>query len=115
MVRWGMMSGGEICGVAKQRGGGGMAKEFGKRHLYSGGNGFDYVHAEAGDFEDGVPFTAAEQRRYRKAEAVGGYGRDVPSLRCIRYEGRRYRVRYTCFSNAGSHWFVVRGRKIYIG
>ena len=44
-----------------------------------------------------------------------GYGKvDKPSPFKINFNGKLYRVRFTCTSNVASHWFIVRGRKIHI-
>lgn len=47
-------------------------------------------------------------------QTASGYGRKLTSGRKIRFEGRDYRLYVTCFSNAGSTWFTVKGRKIFI-
>ena len=44
-----------------------------------------------------------------------GYGKvDKPSPFKINFNGKLYRVRFTCTSNVASHWFTVKGRKIHI-
>ena len=32
----------------------------------------------------------------------------------INFEGKLYRLHTTCFSNCGSTWFTVRGKKIFV-
>lgn len=44
-----------------------------------------------------------------------GYGkRNCPSPYKINFNGKLYRVRFTCISNVASHWFTVGKRTIYI-
>ena len=92
-----------------------MTKDFTRRDVYRGENGFLYVRASAEDLIDGVAMSAAEKARHDAAQREGGYGRNVPSLRCIMFEGRIRRLRYTCFSNVASHWFADGGgRTVYV-
>lgn len=43
-----------------------------------------------------------------------GYGAKLNSGLKVRFNGKTYRLYQTCYSNAASTWFMVRGRKIFI-
>lgn len=47
-------------------------------------------------------------------ETASGYGARLNSGYKIHFEGRLYRLYTTIYSNAGSTWFKVGGRKIYV-
>lgn len=43
-----------------------------------------------------------------------GYGKKIPSHRCVKFNGRVYRVYITQISNAGSAWIMVKGEKLFL-
>lgn len=47
-------------------------------------------------------------------QTASGYGSKLVSRYKINYEGKNRRVYVTCFSNSGSSWFKVRGKKIFV-
>lgn len=47
-------------------------------------------------------------------QTASGYGGKLNTGRSIMFEGRKYRLYCTQYSNAGSVWFKVKGRTIYI-
>jgi hypothetical protein len=47
-------------------------------------------------------------------QTASGYGRKLTQRYKINFEGKQYRLYTTIFSNAGSTWFQVKGRKIYV-
>ena len=47
-------------------------------------------------------------------QTTSGYGAKLTNSYKISYEGKLYRIYTTCYSNAGSSWFTVKGQKIYI-
>jgi len=48
-------------------------------------------------------------------QTSSGYGSKLTSSRCIKLpDGRTRRIYITCYSNAGSAWITVNGKKIYI-
>lgn len=47
-------------------------------------------------------------------QTASGYGRRLTSRYKIDFNGKQYRLYTTIFSNAGSTWFKVKGRTIYI-
>lgn len=48
------------------------------------------------------------------SQTASGYGRKLTTSHKIHYEGKLYRIYATCFSNAASHWFTVKGKRIYV-
>jgi hypothetical protein len=48
-------------------------------------------------------------------QTASGYGRKLTTPLKISFNGKLYRIYCTCFSNAGSNWFIVKGEKIYVG
>lgn len=47
-------------------------------------------------------------------QTASGYGRKLTSRYKINFNGKLYRLYTTIFSNAGSTWFVAKGRKIFV-
>lgn len=47
-------------------------------------------------------------------ETASGYGARLNSGYKISYCGKLYRIYTTIYGNAGSSWFKVKGRKIYV-
>lgn len=47
-------------------------------------------------------------------ETATGYGRRLNSGLKIHFEGRLRRIYVTCYGNAGSSWFIIKGRRIYV-
>jgi hypothetical protein len=47
-------------------------------------------------------------------QTASGYGRKLVNGYKINFEGKLYRLYTTCFSNCGSTWFTVRGKKIFV-
>jgi len=48
-------------------------------------------------------------------QTASGYGAKLTSSYKINFEGKFYRLYVTQYGNAGSTWFRVRGRKIFVG
>jgi hypothetical protein len=48
------------------------------------------------------------------SQTASGYGSKLTSSFKISYEGKLYRLYTICFSNSGSTYFTVKGRKIYV-
>lgn len=48
-------------------------------------------------------------------QTASGYGRKLTNRYKISFNGKEYRLYTTIFSNAGSTWFKVKGRTIYVG
>jgi hypothetical protein len=47
-------------------------------------------------------------------ETATGYGAKLTSTRKIHFNGRPHRLYVTQHANAGSTWFMARGRKIFV-
>lgn len=47
-------------------------------------------------------------------QTASGYGKKLNSGLKISFNGKLYRLYTTIFSNNGSIWFIVKGRKIYV-
>lgn len=47
-------------------------------------------------------------------QTASGYGRKLTQRYKISFNGKEYRLYTTIFSNAGSTWFKVKGRTIYV-
>lgn len=47
-------------------------------------------------------------------QTASGYGAKLTSSFKISFEGKLYRLYHTCYGNASSCWFTVKGRKIYV-
>lgn len=47
-------------------------------------------------------------------QTASGYGAKLTTNWKINFNGKLYRVYATCYGNAASNWFTVKGRKIYV-
>ena len=47
-------------------------------------------------------------------QTATGYGRKLTLREKISFNGKTYRLYFTCFSNCGSVWFVAKGVKHFI-
>lgn len=47
-------------------------------------------------------------------QTASGYGRKLTTGLKIQFNARAYRLYSTCYSNAGSVWFVAKGQKIFV-
>ena len=47
-------------------------------------------------------------------ETASGYGKRLNSGLKISFNGKLYRIYVTIFSNAGTCWFVTKGRRIIV-
>ena len=48
------------------------------------------------------------------SQTASGYGAKLTSRYKISYEGKEYRLYSSCYGNAASNWFKVKGRKIFV-
>jgi hypothetical protein len=48
------------------------------------------------------------------SQTASGYGRKLTNACKINFNGKLYRLYSTIFSNSGSVWFTVRGKKIFV-
>lgn len=49
-----------------------------------------------------------------RLQTASGYGSRLNSGLKIHFEGKLRRIYVTCYGTAGSSWFIVKGRKIYV-
>ena len=47
-------------------------------------------------------------------QTASGYGAKLTNSYKILFEGRKYRIYTTIYSNSGSSWFKCKGKKIYV-
>ena len=47
-------------------------------------------------------------------QTASGYGKKLTSSYKIHFEGKLHRLYVTCYSNSGSHWFITKGKKIFV-
>jgi len=47
-------------------------------------------------------------------ETSSGYGGKLTSAYKVSFCGKLYRLYSTCYSNLASHWFTVKGEKIFV-
>ncbi len=47
-------------------------------------------------------------------QSATGYGAKLTTGYKINFNGKLFRVYCTCYGNAGSCWFISRGRKIFV-
>jgi len=63
--------------------------------------------------EDLIEAPLQWQREGRQQTATG-YGAKLTTSRKIRFNGKEYRIYCTCYSNSGTCWFTVKGRRINV-
>lgn len=47
-------------------------------------------------------------------QTATGYGNKLTTRHKINFNGKEYRLYATCYSNAASIWFTVKGQRIYV-
>jgi hypothetical protein len=47
-------------------------------------------------------------------QTATGYGSKLTMTQKINFNGKLYRLYCTCYGNAGSVWFIAKGKKIYV-
>jgi hypothetical protein len=85
-------------------------KEFLEADVVKSGE-FERIYADRSDLVYDPP---EWMKRRGLQETASGYGKRLNSGLKIHFEGRLYRIYVTQFSNAGTAWFKVRGRKIIV-
>ncbi len=43
-----------------------------------------------------------------------GYGKKIPTHRGVVINGRKHRVYVVCYSNAGSEYVIIKGKRYYL-
>ena len=71
---------------------------------------FPRLFASQGDLID----APLDWQRRGLSQTASGYGAKLTTSRKISFDGKLYRVYCTCYGNAGSCWFVAKGRKIWV-
>lgn len=74
-------------------------------------SGYKRISAEREDLEWSPPEWMARGLQ----ETSSGYGNRLNSGYMIHFDGKRYRVYTTIFSNCGTCWFKAKGEKIIVG
>lgn len=71
---------------------------------------FPHIYADTQDLVDAEP----DWMKRGLQQTATGYGARLNSGRKINFNGKLYRVYITQYSNAGSAWFISKGRKIFV-
>lgn len=48
------------------------------------------------------------------SQTASGYGKKLTTRYKITHRGRLYRIYATCYSNAASHYIIVKGKNLYL-
>lgn len=75
---------------------------------YAGDNGRIFAD------ESELLYAPLEWQKRGLQETATGYGAKLTSPYKIRFEGKLRRLYVTVFSNAGSTWFILKGKKIFV-
>jgi len=70
----------------------------------------DHIYADRSELID----SPTDWQKQGLQETASGYGNRLNSGLKIRFCGRDYRIYVTQFSNAGTAWFKVKGRRIVV-
>ena len=73
-----------------------------------------YARISTGNFRDELKYAPPDWMKRGLQETATGYGKRLNSGYMIHFNGKRYRVYVTCFSNAGTAWFKAGGRRIIV-
>lgn len=65
------------------------------------------------DRED-LTYNPPDWMRRGLQQTRSGYGNKLNTGLSINFNGKLYRLYSTCYSNAGSVWFTVKGKRIYV-
>ena len=87
-----------------------MAKQFTDTDVQYTDTRFPRIYCDREDLID-APLWWHEQGLQQTAS---GYGRKLTNRYKISFNGKEYRLYTTIFSNAGTTWFKVKGRTIYV-
>ena len=68
------------------------------------------INAESSDLVD----APLDWQKRGLQQTASGYGRKLTNSKKISFNGRLYRLYTTIFSNSGSTWFTVKGKKIFV-
>ncbi len=73
-----------------------------------------YPRIFLGDYHKELLYDPPEWMSRGLQETASGYCKRLNSGYKISFNGKLYRLYTTIFSNNGTTWFVVKGRKIYV-
>ena len=86
-------------------------KEFTQADISNPDAQFPTIYA---DKQTELVYDPPEWKKRGLQETASGYGRKLNSGYKIHYNGKLYRIYVTIFSNAGTSWFVAKGKKIHV-
>src|SRR5437868_7714124 len=90
------------------RDGGWTVKEFTSKDVRYHPGSYGRIYADPGDLVNcPLPWQRAGLQ-----QTASGYGARLTTDKKINYGGRLYRLYATCYSNAASVWFTVKGVRI---
>jgi len=73
-----------------------------------------YARISCDNFRDDLEYDPPAWFAAGLQETATGYGSRLNSGYFIRFNGKRYRVYITCWSNSGTAWFKTKGRRIVV-
>lgn len=85
-------------------------KEFTEADVTNPDSQFPRIYCDKSD----LVYDPPEWMKRGLQQTASGYGKKLNSGLKIHYNGKLYRIYTTIFSNAGSSWFISKGRKIYV-
>jgi len=74
----------------------------------------DFPHIYLGEYRDNLADCPLWWHTQGLSQTATGYGAKLTSRYKIHFEGKLYRLYTICFSNAGTTYFTVKGRRIYV-
>ena len=87
-----------------------MVKQYTDADVVKHGDSYERIYADKADLEYAPPAWMARGLQ----ETASGYGKRLNSGLKIHFNGKRYRIYVTIFSNCGTAWFQTKGRKIIV-
>ena len=85
-------------------------KEFGESDVVDHGGGYLRIYADRADLVDApLPWQGRGLQ-----QTASGYGAKLTTRYKIHFGGKLFRLYCTCYSNNGTVWFRVRGRRIIV-
>ncbi len=74
----------------------------------------DFPRIYLGEYREDLEHCPLAWQKLGLQQTASGYGAKLVSSYKVHFNGKPYRVYHTCYGNASSAWFTVKGKRIYL-
>lgn len=74
----------------------------------------DFPRIYLGEYHKELAHCPLAWQKMGLQQTASGYGAKLVSAYKISFNGKLYRVYHTCYGNASSAWFTVKGKRVYL-